>query len=141
MILTPNINEFKKLCEALGENSNLLARNLAKLTRSIIVQKGEVDCISDGESGKNEIILEYECKEEGTPKRCGGQGDVLAGVIASKTANIFSERNEFVKKTALEKCYESCVINRKLMKETFGKYKMAMITNDALKVFKYLNPS
>jgi ATP-dependent NAD(P)H-hydrate dehydratase len=114
---------------------------LAKSLRSIIVQKGEVDCISDGELGIYEFILEYECKEEGTPKRCGGQGDVLAGVIASKIANMFSESTEFVKKTALERCYESCVFNRKLMRETFGKYKMSMITNDALKVFKYLNSS
>lgn len=139
MILTPNIKEYGKLCESLGESSDLSSKNLAKSLKSIIVQKGKTDSISDGNQGIYKFMLEFECCEEGCPKRCGGQGDVLAGIIASKIAKIVSENSVFDKSKAIEQCYESCVFNRKLMRATFEKYKMSMITNDALKVFKNLN--
>lgn len=54
-----------------------------------IVRKAETDVISDGENGT--FLLEWinpntqvlECKEEGSPRRSGGQGDILTGSIAA----------------------------------------------------------
>ena len=53
---------------------------VAEMARSfgnaIVVRKGIVDIISDGNDAY------YVC-EEGSMKRCGGIGDILAGTIAS----------------------------------------------------------
>ena len=53
---------------------------VAEMARSfgnaIVVRKGIVDIVSDGN------IAYYVC-EEGSLKRCGGIGDILAGTIAS----------------------------------------------------------
>eukprot|EP00117_Sycon_ciliatum_P036128 scpid82926/ scgid5437/ ATP-dependent (S)-NAD(P)H-hydrate dehydratase; ATP-dependent NAD(P)HX dehydratase; Carbohydrate kinase domain-containing protein len=83
-ILTPNIAEFKRLCKSrldkdVSEYSDLsaavlaLAKTLANVT---VVLKGPVDIISDGEK-----VLT--CDVPGTLRRCGGQGDVLSGSMAT----------------------------------------------------------
>ncbi|CAG8455200.1 25048_t:CDS:2 [Dentiscutata erythropus] len=53
-ILTPNVNEFRRLCEAMGKN----------------------DLISNG----NSVFL---VDNKGGLKRCGGQGDILTGLIST----------------------------------------------------------
>jgi ATP-dependent NAD(P)H-hydrate dehydratase len=82
-ILTPNVNEHKRLVgklmgeakglpEDLPSQLRLLAEKMSGVT---IVQKGQEDLISDGQSviGSNYF---------GSPRRCGGQGDVLSGSAA-----------------------------------------------------------
>lgn len=70
-ILTPNAVEFARLSN--GQDIQSLARQFGGVT---IIQKSQVDLISNGE-----------CLVEGTliasPRRCGGQGDVLAGSLAT----------------------------------------------------------
>ncbi|GJP56742.1 hypothetical protein CLOM_g15794 [Closterium sp. NIES-68] len=90
-ILTPNVNEFSRLSQvvasqrdstaaaaASGGSSNP-ASSLAELATDLgnvtIVEKGAADGISDGKT-----VLE--CGLFGSPRRCGGQGDVLSGSIA-----------------------------------------------------------
>eukprot|EP00808_Paulinella_micropora_P005443 g18373.t1 len=56
-----------------------LAKHTAQLARALggvtIIRKGLVDVMSDGNTA-------LYCSELGSPKRAGGQGDVLAGTIA-----------------------------------------------------------
>lgn len=54
--------ELKELCKSMG--------NL------VIVKKGQVDLISNG-------MDLLKCSEKGSPRRCGGQGDILAGVLGT----------------------------------------------------------
>ncbi|PVD34435.1 hypothetical protein C0Q70_05708 [Pomacea canaliculata] len=78
-VLTPNIIEFQRLFEKMAgdkpENSDeisdvkILAQHLGNVT---ILRKGREDIISDG----NSVI---KCNTEGSPRRCGGQGDLLSG--------------------------------------------------------------
>jgi ATP-dependent NAD(P)H-hydrate dehydratase len=74
-ILTPNVNEFKRLCEAqsIDATSHELAISMGNVT---ILEKGVIDNISNGE-------LTIQCDENGSPRRCGGQGDVLSGCVAA----------------------------------------------------------
>ncbi|URE09391.1 hypothetical protein MUK42_24275 [Musa troglodytarum] len=81
-VLTPNINEYKRLvekaldCEVNDEDSTnqlqLLARRIDGVT---ILRKGKSDFISDGETVKSVSTF-------GSPRRCGGQGDILSGSVA-----------------------------------------------------------
>jgi len=51
---------------------------LAKLLNGVtILCKGKKDIISSGDSDNNVYIVDI----EGCPKRCGGQGDILAGML------------------------------------------------------------
>ncbi|KAF7563478.1 hypothetical protein G7046_g625 [Stylonectria norvegica] len=81
-VLTPNIVEFGRLCEALkldiqdeGETAKVeaLARALQGVT---IIQKGAKDYISNG---KSTLTVDL----EGGKKRSGGQGDTLTGTVAT----------------------------------------------------------
>ena len=90
-VLTPNVVEFGRLCEALGVDTEkaaedkegvvesesarveALARGLKGVT---IVQKGLKDYISNGTTT---LTIDL----EGGRKRSGGQGDTLTGAIAT----------------------------------------------------------
>ncbi|KAL0548277.1 hypothetical protein IC582_012725 [Cucumis melo] len=81
-VLTPNVNEYKRLVEnvLLAEVDEQDAPNqLLSLAKRIggltILRKGRADLISDGETVKSVSIY-------GSPRRCGGQGDILSGSVA-----------------------------------------------------------
>ncbi|KAI4345581.1 hypothetical protein L6164_012689 [Bauhinia variegata] len=81
-VLTPNVNEYKRLVQKVlsSEVNDLdapqqllsLAKQIGNLT---ILRKGKSDLISDGETVKSVSIF-------GSPRRCGGQGDILSGSVA-----------------------------------------------------------
>ncbi|XP_043724368.1 ATP-dependent (S)-NAD(P)H-hydrate dehydratase-like [Telopea speciosissima] len=81
-VLTPNVNEYKRLVqkvlnsEVSGEDAT---EELLSLTRRIggttILRKGKSDLISDGEAVT--MVSTF-----GSPRRCGGQGDILSGSVA-----------------------------------------------------------
>ncbi|KAK0731056.1 Ribokinase-like protein [Lasiosphaeris hirsuta] len=81
-VLTPNVVEFGRLTKALditavGEDGKGRVEALAKALGGVmVVEKGEVDRLSDG-SGTWTVDL------EGGKKRSGGQGDTLTGSIAT----------------------------------------------------------
>ncbi|KAJ1972564.1 hypothetical protein H4R34_005369, partial [Dimargaris verticillata] len=81
-ILTPNVNEFRRLCEAMNINTEggpegEAAQKLSKaLGGPTIVQKGQRDIIANA---KHLFV----CSEEGGLKRCGGQGDILSGILGT----------------------------------------------------------
>ncbi|XVF63197.1 hypothetical protein PTKIN_Ptkin09bG0068700 [Pterospermum kingtungense] len=81
-VLTPNVNEYKRLVQkVLGcdVNDQDTKGELLSLSRGIggvtILRKGKSDLISDGEIVQSVGIY-------GSPRRCGGQGDILSGSVA-----------------------------------------------------------
>ena len=84
LILTPNKPEFERLKKSSTENSLVTdwsgldekdVAEMAKIIKCTIILKGEQDIIAD--SNGSYIIN----KELGSNRRCGGQGDLLAGII------------------------------------------------------------
>ncbi|PNH07585.1 ATP-dependent (S)-NAD(P)H-hydrate dehydratase, partial [Tetrabaena socialis] len=83
-VLTPNLNEFRRLASTLGvslhgpnnDRSSKLVEVTSHLRGPTLVSKGPVDAICDG---KVTMI----CNASGGAKRCGSQGDILAGTIAT----------------------------------------------------------
>uniref|UniRef100_A0A914DAV2 ATP-dependent (S)-NAD(P)H-hydrate dehydratase n=1 Tax=Acrobeloides nanus TaxID=290746 RepID=A0A914DAV2_9BILA len=81
--LTPNRREFKKLYESvlkekLDESKDPII-GVTKLSQELenvsILCKGKEDSISIG----SESVI---CDVSGSPRRCGGQGDLLSGILA-----------------------------------------------------------
>ncbi|XP_073743527.1 ATP-dependent (S)-NAD(P)H-hydrate dehydratase isoform X4 [Callorhinus ursinus] len=79
-VLTPNHVEFSRLSEAVlrepgnGSDREAVWRLSQALGNVTVVRKGERDVLSDGEQ-----VLE--CAQEGSSRRCGGQGDLLSGAL------------------------------------------------------------
>lgn len=92
VILTPNIMEFKRLCQstnidAKSDPKSLCPQLARKLQNVTIVQKGETDIISNGMPIPIELLGEKDTEQveilessvQGGLKRVGGQGDILSG--------------------------------------------------------------
>jgi ATP-dependent NAD(P)H-hydrate dehydratase len=76
VILTPNAIEFTRL---FGEDRADLPAAMAKLGKGVtVIEKSRNDRIYDAET--HEVLL---CPEGGSGRRCGGQGDLLAGSLAT----------------------------------------------------------
>ncbi|KAL5541642.1 hypothetical protein UlMin_009352 [Ulmus minor] len=86
-ILTPNINEYKRLVQKVlssevnddevnDDDAHGQLLSLARLIGGVtILRKGKSDLITDGVTVKSVSIF-------GSPRRCGGQGDILSGSVA-----------------------------------------------------------
>lgn len=141
-VLTPNINEYKCLVEKVldcevdyqhaDEQIQLLSRQFGGVT---ILCKGKTDLISDGETVNKLSIF-------GSPRRCGGQGDILSGSVAvfsswahcqipymkAETGNSFSSsRNPMVLG-----CIAGSVLVRKAASLAFRDKKRATLTTDII---------
>lgn len=95
-ILTPNIAEFGRLAKAVGvelpgkigvqwqQQSRELA---AALGGPLLLSKGREDVITDG----TQLLL---VQADGSPRRCGGQGDVLTGTTAAFICWALAQRKQ-----------------------------------------------
>jgi len=84
-VITPNPQEFSRLAQTVLHRQLVpslcpdlqavsdLAQALGHVT---VIHKGAHDVISDGHVTEN-------CHSGGSPRRCGGQGDLLAGILAT----------------------------------------------------------
>jgi len=131
-ILTPNVNEYTRLCQALKVDES--EEGLPNLCRSLggvsILRKGSVDMICDG--GK--VIS---CKVEGSPRRCGGQGDVLAGSVGAMLAWAHLYQNSHTNVLPevpynLIACYGASLLVRECSRSAFSKHFRSTTTPDII---------
>ncbi|KAI8922043.1 Ribokinase-like protein [Powellomyces hirtus] len=143
-VLTPNVNEFSRLCEAMNvrcdkEHVETAAEKLSQALGNVtILQKGENDTISNGK----EVLT---CSAEGSPRRCGGQGDLLSGACATFLAwgkNYESKAWDHSKNDDLDDDFETrlpllaawaaSLLARNCSKAAFAKHGRAMTTSDMI---------
>eukprot|EP00298_Acanthocystis_sp_HF-20_P010182 c18724_g2_i1.p1 GENE.c18724_g2_i1~~c18724_g2_i1.p1 ORF type:complete len:358 (+),score=119.47 c18724_g2_i1:3-1076(+) len=138
-ILTPNKIEYERLKEkVLGNNNNNVnneKEELKQLCISLgnitIVKKGKEDLISNG-------INTFVCDQLGTPRRCGGLGDILSGTIG--TIQGWINMKGIDKKVLnynkddlqLLACLSSCYLVRTTSFKAFEKHKRSMTAPDVL---------
>lgn len=85
VLLTPNQREFTLLCKALGAGDGTdfgpgaVAALSSRLQGATVLLKGRADQIAGGTAGAHPLC----CDLEGSARRCGGQGDIVAGVAAT----------------------------------------------------------
>lgn len=83
----------------------------------ILVQKGVNDVISTG--SQKRVVT-----DRGSDKRCGGQGDILAGVLATALSICEGE--------TVQACVDSCVLVRKAAQQAFTQKSYGLITEDII---------
>lgn len=131
VILTPNVVEFERLCNAVLPNTRssdslIETESLAKALGGVtIVRKGPSDVISNGE-------MTIVCEEDGSPRRCGGQGDLLSGAITT-FSNWFhrSQSSENVLPFPIEvgAAFAACTLTRASSRLAFADYGRSMLTS------------
>ncbi|GJJ70784.1 ATP-dependent NAD(P)H-hydrate dehydratase [Entomortierella parvispora] len=139
-ILTPNLVEFERLCKARdidAGDKHAEETAVQRLSRGlggvIIVQKGSIDLMSNGEKV-------HAATNDGGLKRSGGQGDVLTGIIATSLAwgvgyqkGIWKHSSEVKEDDiAMTACFGACLINRQCSQLAFKKHGRAMQASDVL---------
>eukprot|EP01087_Luapelamoeba_hula_P023243 TRINITY_DN8507_c0_g1_i1.p1 TRINITY_DN8507_c0_g1~~TRINITY_DN8507_c0_g1_i1.p1 ORF type:complete len:311 (+),score=39.20 TRINITY_DN8507_c0_g1_i1:109-1041(+) len=131
-VLTPNAPEYKRLCKSVDIEEDASVEALAcKFGNVTIVKKGATDKISNGR-------LSIECTEESGLKRCGGQGDVLTGAIATflswqaTTKEHKEEEHCDAASGAMLASYAGCVVTRNASYKAFRKVGRSMTTTDVI---------
>ncbi|CAH8535782.1 unnamed protein product [Heterobilharzia americana] len=131
-ILTPNTVEFSRLYYSVfscnPNNTSDATKCLADKLGVTIVHKGPADIISDGQT----TVL---CIEQGSPRRCGGQGDILSGTM-SVFNNWFHQMKESNKNlpfaTTIGAAFAACTLTRKSSLLAYSKHGRSMITSQML---------
>lgn len=147
-VLTPNVMEFKRLCEAVGIKDERpkdsiaeassetfdAAKKLAKAFGGLtIVQKGKQDIITNGEN-----VLH--CDTPGGLKRCGGQGDLLSGSIGTFLAfgtayqsKVWTHDNKLTHEDImLHAAYGGCSVVRDASRRAYEQHVRAMQASNML---------
>ena len=151
-MITPNSKEFDYLASKMGlplVNSSAGEMALRDAVRAmaikmegvVVIRKGQTDIISDG----NSTVV---CNMPGAPRRCGGQGDVLAGACGLyahwSTMALARQRpmNPGITPFLLAG-YSACAVTRAGANLTYKQTGRSMLTTDILThlggVYKFLN--
>jgi ATP-dependent NAD(P)H-hydrate dehydratase len=145
-ILTPNAAEFDRLYAAVyrsepdkSEDPNAALLQLSQTLGNItIVRKGYEDIISDGHSVVN-------CNETGSPRRCGGQGDLLSGsmgTFAHWSQNAFATKTPSADLSLqtygpnIVAALGACMLTRRCARLAFQKYARSTTTSDMIAEIK-----
>lgn len=118
-ILTPNVVELQRLANSAGlahESAEDTAQNLSQELGGItILSKGSTDFVCCGKSSLT-------CREVGSPRRAGGQGDVLAGFVGLFSAWVHSSSADFSHAPpTLIASYSACVLAREASRLAYAR--------------------
>ncbi|XP_064873492.1 ATP-dependent (S)-NAD(P)H-hydrate dehydratase isoform X2 [Oncorhynchus nerka] len=92
-----------------------------------VVLKGEEDLITDG----NKVIL---CRQEGSGRRCGGQGDLLSGSLGVLAHWAYASSADMTKSVnpSVVAAFGACSLTRQCNKQAFHKHGRATTTTDMI---------
>ncbi|KAJ4461535.1 putative carbohydrate kinase-related domain protein [Paratrimastix pyriformis] len=128
-VLTPNFNEFKRLISHLVAEAEVAqgADPLLLLYRALggptIIQKGAEDRIVDGD-GVVTVAL------EGSPRRCGGQGDLLAGTLGVFTHWVPTVQGDHPDRPMLRAAQCAALVTRTCSRLAFARSGRAMTAQE-----------
>ncbi|XP_043085731.1 ATP-dependent (S)-NAD(P)H-hydrate dehydratase isoform X2 [Puntigrus tetrazona] len=133
-ILTPNFMEFTRLYEAMhhepldGTDHKRSAQQLSiAMGHLTLVLKGAEDIITDG---KNMLT----CSQEGSGRRCGGQGDLLSGSLGVFAHWAFSSPPDATKgmNPSLVAAFGATSLTRQCNRQAFHKHSRSTTTSDMI---------
>eukprot|EP00047_Mylnosiga_fluctuans_P007369 m.252901 g.252901 ORF g.252901 m.252901 type:complete len:312 (+) comp18018_c0_seq1:2-937(+) len=135
VILTPNINELKRMCEAMGVPSGEPAAMAAGISEKlsgpdapdgpVVVAKGASDIAV---RGKTTVPV----KQHGSPRRAGGQGDILSGILGAFAAWSTLPKAPGGGDNLLAGAAAACSINRRASAKAYELQGRGMLASDML---------
>ncbi|KAK6117241.1 hypothetical protein DH2020_049006 [Rehmannia glutinosa] len=133
-VLTPNVNEYKRLVQKVLQsevNDQNGTQQLVSLAKGIggvtILRKGGSDFISNGDAVGAVSAF-------GSPRRCGGQGDILSGSVAVfiSWARQCSAKRELSLSPTVMGCIAGSVLLRKAASHAFESKGRSTLTTDII---------
>ncbi|XP_067948144.1 ATP-dependent (S)-NAD(P)H-hydrate dehydratase-like isoform X2 [Watersipora subatra] len=140
VILTPNAAEFDRLYtvvlqKAPTEGEPIIdVKRLARKLQVTILRKGFIDIISDGSES---LVVNTEV----SPRRSGGQGDILAGLlgvfnywmhVAQSMPHMINERHMGLYGPTLLAAVSACALTRECNKAAFDKHGRSTLATDMI---------
>ena len=101
---------------------NSSAEDLAKSLSCTVLLKGNEDSISNGQ-------VSVVCSEEGSPRRCGGQGDVLSGLAG---LFLYWAMKQNLEQSAVAAAWVASKTVKKASKIAFAKKSYGMSAQDII---------
>ncbi|KIY71897.1 YjeF domain-containing protein [Cylindrobasidium torrendii FP15055 ss-10] len=140
-VLTPNVVEFKRLCEQVGvaegydkNNTDERAAGVSKALGGVtVLQKGGEDIVAV--EGSESVHVDV----EGGLKRCGGQGDILSGCVGTLLAwgkcyedGAFGDGKVSSSRVPLLAAVGGSIVTRTTSRRAFYKEGRGVVTHDML---------
>lgn len=119
-ILTPNVAEFSRL---FGESVDEKMKDLGPDVT--IIEKGFKDRIYNSTNG----AVPYECPSGGSGRRCGGQGDLMSGAIATFYHWSLEKKHP---NAAFIAAYDGSFLTKKCNEYAFSSKGRSMVTSDMI---------
>ncbi|XP_012320182.1 ATP-dependent (S)-NAD(P)H-hydrate dehydratase isoform X2 [Aotus nancymaae] len=133
-VLTPNHMEFSRLYDAVfrgpvdsDDRHGSVLRLSQALGNVTVVQKGEHDILSDGQ----QVLV---CSQEGSSRRCGGQGDLLSGSLGVLVhwALLAGPEKTNGSSPLLVAAFGACSLTRQCNHQAFQKHGRSTTTSDMI---------
>nr|XP_054384662.1 ATP-dependent (S)-NAD(P)H-hydrate dehydratase isoform X3 [Pongo abelii] len=133
-VLTPNHMEFSRLYDAVLRgpmDSNDSHGSVLRLSQALgnvtVVQKGERDILSNGQ----QVLV---CSQEGSSRRCGGQGDLLSGSLGVLVhwALLAGPEKTNGSSPLLVAAFGACSLTRQCNHQAFQKHGRSTTTSDMI---------
>ncbi|KAL4691205.1 hypothetical protein H8959_014166 [Pygathrix nigripes] len=133
-VLTPNHMEFSRLYDAVLRgpvDSDDRHGSVLRLSRALgnvtVVQKGERDILSNGQ----QVLV---CSQEGSSRRCGGQGDLLSGSLGVLVhwALLAGPEKTNGSSPLLVAAFGACSLTRQCNHQAFQKHGRSTTTSDMI---------
>jgi len=125
-LLTPNAGELQRLYNSAGVTS---VADLAAVLGVAVLSKGAQDVFVH--TSREAVV----CDAPGAPRRCGGQGDILAGTIGAWLSWAYAApvaaaplREDYIEAAVLA----ACCVTRDAARRAFSSQKRSMVSNDIL---------
>lgn len=122
VVLTPNAMEYQRLFGKKQFQSDLLK---PFGPNCIVVRKGREDEIFDG----SKLTV---CTVKGSARRCGGQGDLLSGSVATFYGWAMAQQEADKRMHAMAACYAACKLTRLCNANAFAKHGRSMTCTDMI---------
>ncbi|KAJ8445748.1 hypothetical protein Cgig2_026075 [Carnegiea gigantea] len=141
VVLTPNVNEYKRLVQRVFNTEMndqedpeqllglvkwlMIGSGSLRIGGITILKKGKSDLISDGNTVCSVSTI-------GSPRRCGGQGDILSGRHCRRILILGSQAHSKLKDPSMLACVAGSALLRKAASVAFENKKRATLTSDII---------
>ena len=149
-IITPNVMEFDRLLSAsklrLPEDATQAHKVMALakyLEGPTLLVKGAEDLVADGVADEKDGWIVYQVEENGSMRRSGGQGDILAGSLGTAfhwalnypcEYDVGEGGGEVGYRPGVNAAFLASIVTKRASEAAFEEHKRSMTTPDVLQM-------